>query len=192
LLIKWDIDLGDHSPDVYVMFDLREPERDRSEFIVAEEGVRPALILEVVSPRYRKMDREDKVLHYAKAQVQEYIILDRRTYRKQTLEEVIGYRLASPGIYQPITPDDEGRVFSQVAGLWISLRDGQVMLENPETGERLLTAFELEQRADEERQRADEERQRADEERQRADEERQRAARLADFLRSQGFDPEQI
>jgi Uma2 family endonuclease len=212
LLIKWDIDLGDHSPDVYVVFDLQEPERDRSEFRISREGVRPALILEVVSPHYRKMDREDKVLHYARAQVQEYIILDRRTYRKQTLEEVIGYRLTAPGVYQPITPDDEGRIFSQVAGLWISLRDGQVVLET-ETGERLLTSSELGQRAEAEAQRAEAEAlraeaealraetealraeaeaQRAETEAQRAETEAQRADRLANFLRSQGFDPDQV
>jgi Uma2 family endonuclease len=192
LLIKWDVDLGDHSPDVFVGFGLPDPQRDRSEFIVAEEGVRPALIFEVVSPRYRTIDRETKVLHYAKAQVQEYIIFDRRNYRGQTLEEVIGYRLVASGSYQPITPDDEGRIFSQVSGLWISLRDGQVVLENAATGERLLTSFELEQRAEAEHQRAEAANQRADEERQRAEAERQRAEQLADFLRSQGLDPDQI
>ncbi len=199
LLIKWDIDLGDHSPDICVVFGVTEPERDRSEFYVAQEGVRPAVIMEVVSPRYRKADREDKVLHYAKAQVQEYIILDRRKYRGQTLEEVVGYQLVAPSSYKPITPDEAGRILSQVLGLWISLQDGQVVLENAETGERLLTALELEQWAEEERQRAEIADQRAEianqqaqEERQRAQEERQRAERLAEFLRSQGFDPEGI
>ncbi len=220
LLIEWDIDLGDHSPDISVVFDVQEPERDRFTFVVAEEGVRPAVVMEVVSPRYRHVDRETKVQHYAQAQVQEYIILDRRKYRKQTLEEVIGYRLVAPNLYQPITPDEEGRILSRVLGLWISLRDGQVVLENAETGERLLTASELAQQAETERQRAEEERQRAEEERQRAEEERQRAEsadrraeaerqraeeahqqaeaerqraeRLARWLRSQGLDPDNL
>jgi Uma2 family endonuclease len=205
LLIKWDIDLKDHCPDTFVAFGLQDVESDRSEFVVAEEGVRPVLIIEVVSPRYRRADRETKVLQYAQAQVQEYIIVDRRKYRGQTLEEVLGYRLIER-VYQPITPDEEGRIFSQVAGLWISLREGKIVLEDVQTGERLLTARELEQRsqeaeqrAEEERQRAEEERQRAEEERQRAEEERQRAEEaeqraqnLADFLRSQGFDPDQF
>jgi len=199
LLIQWDIDLGDHSPDVWVAFGVSDPDRDRSTFVVAEEGVRPSLIVEVVSPHYRKEDRETKVLHYAQAQVQEYIIVDRRNYRGKSLEEVIGYRLAASGSYQPITPDEEGRILSQVLGLWISLREGQIVLENAETGERLLTALELERRAEGEHQRAEEERQRAEAADRRAEEEHQRAEaadrraeRLAEFLRRQGLDPEQI
>ncbi|HBB35861.1 MAG TPA: hypothetical protein DDZ80_02825 [Cyanobacteria bacterium UBA8803] len=192
LLIKWDIDLGDHCPDAFVAFGLHNKDQDRSEFVVADEGVRPGFILEVVSPRYRKTDRETKVLHYAQAQVQEYLIVDRRKYRGQILEEVIGYRLVAPGSYQPITPDDEGRIISDVTGLWISLQEGRLVLEDAQTGERLLTAYELAQRAEEAEQRAEEERQRAEEAEQRAEEERQRAKRLADFLQSQGFDPDQI
>ncbi len=185
LSFKWDIDLGDHCPDVAVVFNVQEPERDRSNFVVAEEGVRPAVVIEVVSPHYRKADRETKVQHYARAGVQEYIILDRRKYRKQTWEEVIGYRLVEPNVYQPITPDEEGRILSHVLGLWISLQDGQVVLENAQTGERLLTSLELSQRAEAETRRAEAEARRAEAE-------AQRAERFADFLRSQGLDPDQI
>ncbi|MEB3337757.1 MAG: Uma2 family endonuclease, partial [Leptolyngbyaceae bacterium] len=91
LLIEWDIDLGDHCPDTFVVFGIRNREQNRSKFIVAHEGVRPSLIIEVVSPRYRKADRETKVVQYARAQVQEYVIIDRRLYRGQDLEEVLGY-----------------------------------------------------------------------------------------------------
>ncbi|MCS6812985.1 MAG: Uma2 family endonuclease [Cyanobacteria bacterium] len=178
LSFQWDIDLGNHCPDVAVVFNVKEPERDRSSFDVAEEGVRPAVIMEVVSPRYRHVDRETKVQHYAQAQVQEYIIFDRRKCRQQTWEEVLGYRLVAPSVYQPITPDENGRILSRVLGLWISLQDGQVVLENAQTGERLLTASELAQWAEMEHQRAEAERQRAD--------------RLAALLRSQGLDPDQI
>ena len=171
LLIKWDLNLGDHSPDIFVTFDLQDPERDRSTFVVAKEGVRPALIFEVVSSRYRRADRKTKVRHYARAKVQEYIILDRRKYRGQIREEVIGYHQVTPGIYEAIVPDDQGRILSQVAGLWISLQNGQLVLENAATGERLLSAWELEQRAEQERQRAE---------------------KLAAYLRSQGIDPDTI
>jgi Uma2 family endonuclease len=199
LLIEWDIDLGDHSPDICVVFDVKEPQRDRSKFVVAAEGVRPAVIIEVVSPHYRKPDREDKVNHYAQAGVPEYIILDRRTYRQQILEETIGYRLVAANCYEPIVADEQGRIFSQVLGLLISLQDGQVVLHNPATGERLLTASELAQQATAERQRAEIADQRAEAARQRAEmadqqaaAERQRADRLVAFLRSQGLDPDQV
>jgi Uma2 family endonuclease/FtsZ-binding cell division protein ZapB len=144
LLIGWDFDMNDHCPDVFVAFGIRHKEQNRTKFVVADEGTRPAFILEVVSARFRKADRETKVVHYARAGVQEYVICDRRTYRKQLTEEVLGYRLIG-GHYQPITPDDEGRILCQTLGLWISLQAGQIILEDAQTGERLKTAQELSQ-----------------------------------------------
>ena len=142
LLIRWDIaDMGDHCPDTFVAFDIRNKEQNRTKFIVSNEGVRPTLIIEVVSPRYRKEDREAKVGQYAKARVQEYVVIDRRTYRRQVLDEVLGYRLVS-GYYEPITPDDEGRILCETVGLWLSLQDGCLIMEDPQTG-RLKTSVEL-------------------------------------------------
>jgi Uma2 family endonuclease len=48
------------------------------------------------------------------------------------------------------------------------------------------------ERAEQERQRAEQERQRAEQERQRAEQERQRREQLETFLRSQGFDPDNL
>ncbi len=143
LLIEWDIaDLADHCPDTFVAFGLHNKEQNRTKFIVADERVRPAFIIEVVSPRYRKEDRETKVVEYAKARVQEYVIIDRRTYRRQVLDEVLGYRLVS-GYYQPITPDEEGCILCETVGLWISLQDGCLIMEDAQTGQRLKTSVEL-------------------------------------------------
>lgn len=143
LLIEWDIaDLADHCPDTFVAFGLRNKVQNRTKFIVANEGVRPALIIEVVSPRYRKEDRETKVVQYAKAKVQEYVIIDRRNYQRQVLDEVLGYRLVG-GYYQPITSDEEGRILCETVGLWISLQDGCLRMEDTQTGQRLKTSVEL-------------------------------------------------
>jgi hypothetical protein len=119
---------------------------------------------------------------------------------------VIGYRLVAAGCYQPITPDEDGRILCETIGLWISLREGRLVMEEFQTGERLLTSAELEhqaeqeyqraeqeyQRAEQERLRAEQERLRAEQEYQRAEQERLRAEKLADFLRHQGFDPDQL
>jgi Uma2 family endonuclease len=143
LLIEWDIaNFGDLCPDVFVAFGIRDKQVDRSAFNVEAEGVRPQWVLEVVSPRYRSTDREKKVLLYAQASVREYIIVDRRKYRGQIFEEVLGYRLVS-GQYQPITPDEDGRISSETLGLWISLREGSLVMEDVQTGERLLGPHEL-------------------------------------------------
>ena len=182
LIIKWGIpNLGNHCPDICVVFGVRNKDQIRTEFVVAEEGVRPSLIIEVVSPRYRKEDREIKVKEYAQAGVQEYAIIDRRTQRGQVIEEVLGYRLVD-GQFLPLTPDDDGRIQCETVGLWIGLEDGRVVMVDAKTGERLLSAHELEQRATEAEQRATVAEQRATVA-------EQRAARLAELLLAQGIDP---
>ena len=206
LIIRWQIaNLGDHCPDTCVVFGVHNKDEVRTEFLVDEEDTRPSLVVEVVSPRYRKEDRETKVRQYARAGVQEYIIFDRRRQRGQMLDEVLGYRLVD-GTYIPITPDEEGRIFCETVGLWMGLHDGEVVMVDAQTQERLLRAQELEQwaiqaqqQAFQAQQQATEAEQRAsqaEEEKaqaeQRASEAEQRAAQLAEFLRSQGLDPDRI
>jgi Uma2 family endonuclease len=147
LRLKWDIPgQKDLCPDTFVAFGIRNKEQNRSKFIVADEGVRPCFVLEVVSPRYRKEDREIKVIEYARNRVQEYVIIDRRTQRGQAIEEVLGYRLVE-GLYQPITPDEEGRIRCDTVGVLMSLQEGRLVIEDATTGERLLSSVELEQQA---------------------------------------------
>lgn len=144
LLIEWDLEgQKDLCPDTFVVFGIRNKDQNRSKFIVANEGVRPAFVLEVVSPRYRKEDREIKVVKYARTQVQEYVIADRRRQRGEFVEEILGYRLTE-GIYQPIAPDEEGRIRCDTVGLLMSLQEGCLVIEDAETGERLLSSLELE------------------------------------------------
>jgi len=144
LLIEWDIPgQKDLCPDTFVAFGISNKEQNRSKFIVANEGVRPAFVLEVVSPRYRKEDREIKVVKYALTRVKEYVIVDRRRQRGKWVEEVLGYRL-SEGIYQPIAPDEEGRIYCETVGLLMSLQSGCLVIEDANTGERLLSSLELE------------------------------------------------
>lgn len=143
LLIKWDIPgLKDHCPDVCVVFGIGNKDVYRDSFEVIFERVRPSLIIEVVSRRYRKEDREIKVIEYEQAQVQEYVIIDRRTQRGQAIDEVLGYRLVA-GRYRPISPDEDGRILCETVGLWLSLQDGCLVMEDTQTGERLRTAKEL-------------------------------------------------
>ncbi|MGB8701612.1 MAG: Uma2 family endonuclease, partial [Thermosynechococcaceae cyanobacterium] len=183
--IKWDIpELGDHCPDICVVFEITHQSENRNEFVVTEEGSRPALIIEIVSPRYRKIDREEKVKEYAWAGVQEYIILDRRQQRGQWLDEAIGYRLIE-GFFLPITPDENGMVLSDAIGVRIGLENSKVVLVDQASGERLLTSLDLERQVEQEQQRAEQERQRAEQE-------RQRAERLAERLRQLGIDPDQL
>lgn len=178
LIIKWGIpSLGNHCPDTFVVFGLQNKEKIRTEFVVLEEGVRPSFIVEVVSPRYRKEDRQTKVQEYAQAGVQEYAIIDRRTQRKQVIEEVLGYKLVD-GQYLPLTPDDDGRILFETVGLSIGLQDERVVMEDAQRAERLLTSQELAQRTTQAEQRATQA--------------EQRATKLAEFLRAQGINPDLI
>jgi Putative restriction endonuclease len=102
--------------------------------------------VEVVSPRYRKEDRETKVVEYARTGVREYVIVDRRRQRGEFVEEVLGYRLVE-GIYQPIAPDEEGRIRCETVGVLMSLQEGRLVIEDAETRKRLLSSVELEQQA---------------------------------------------
>ena len=146
LIINWGIEgLGNHCPDTCVVFGVQDSARVWSEFSVVGEGVRPALVIEVVSPRYRREDRQIKVKEYAQAGVQEYIIFDRRRQRGEFVEEVLGYRLTDD-IYLPMVPNEEGAVLAETVGLWMRLQAGEVVMVDAETGERLLNSLELEQR----------------------------------------------
>lgn len=142
LRVVWDNpQLRPNCPDVSVAFGIRDKHRNRHDFVVAEEGVVPAIVFEVVSPCYRREDRRIKVGLYARAGVPEYIILDRFERARPPRDEIIGYFLDN-GRYVEMIPDDEGRLLCQSLGLWISLRDGRVVLEDAVTGERLLNSQE--------------------------------------------------
>lgn len=138
--------LSQPSPDVSVIRGVRDQEADRESFDVVAEGVRPCLIVEVVSPlssRIRKTDLEDKVALYRRAGIPEYLIVD--SQRRDRRFRLLGYRLGPSG-YQPIEPDEEGRLLSETAGLWFQVSpDGNRvrMFEHP-SGQPLLTRREEE------------------------------------------------
>lgn len=61
----------------------REPDKNRSLFVVADEGVRPILVIDVVSRNTRRRERVDKVRNYALIGVQGYAYLDVWERRRQ-------------------------------------------------------------------------------------------------------------
>lgn len=147
LIIQWPRrNLPSTSPDICVIPHVKDPQRRRGIFQVAKEGAQPILAIEVVSPTYRKEDREDKVAIYEKATIPEYIIFDQRVQRGQAIDEVIGYRLVRER-YRPLTPDQNGLILCQTVGLHFGLEGGQPIVVDAKTGERLLTPVELEAKA---------------------------------------------
>lgn len=158
------------APDVSVVRGLR-PERRRDTFQVEKEGVRPCLVIEVVSPgaEARRADLEDKVELYQAAGIPEYLIVDSPSGLTGLPFLLLGYRLdAAAGRYRPMRPDAEGRFLSETTGIWFQVSpDGEriYLFEYP-TGRRLLNLSEQEDRAEREAEarRAAEETRRAAEE----------------------------
>jgi Uma2 family endonuclease len=73
------------------------------------------LVIEVISKESVTRDRRDKYHEYAQAGVQEYWIIDPRPRQRN----VSCYQRTAQCTYQPILPDTEGRVHSDVLdGFW--------------------------------------------------------------------------
>ncbi len=183
VIIDWhDPELKHHSPDISLLFGVRDPDAERSSFDVAEEGVRPALLLEVVSPDYRDNDVVTKVDHYHRARVPFYVIVDRENIEGPV--RLLGYRY-HPDDYEELAPDEHGRLWLEPLGVWLGVKDNRVVCYDGETGRELgdyaRITQELEEalegmaeaertatEAERERSRAEE---RADKEKERADKE---------------------
>ncbi len=169
----WHIpDLPEPFPDISVIHGLNRERLDENSgsFDCLKYGVRPSLIIEVMSPSYESGDRR-KINLYETAGVREYIIINPRTKQPHKPFELIGYRLQG-GKYQRIQPDSQGRLLSQSTGVLLGLAgedNRTVEVYDAQTGVRLLDHRETEQARQEAERRAENEAQRAENEAQRAD-----------------------
>lgn len=181
------------------------PEDDlRLSYVTWQEQVNPYIVVELLSPGTADEDlglTQSTNLNTPppKWQVYEqilripyYVVFDRYTGNLQA------FRLTEAG-YVPI-PILNGRLTIPALGIGLGLWHGEFQGRVRDwlrffdaDGQWILTPMELAQeQADQERFRAEQERIRAEQERQRAEQERLRAERLAEFLRAQGIDPDQI
>ena len=74
---------GQVAPDTFVA---RAPNRERASFDIRRERVRPAFVLEVVSPESKTRDEQEKVRLYAWLEVEEYAIFDPTIVGRARLE----------------------------------------------------------------------------------------------------------
>jgi Uma2 family endonuclease len=112
------------SPDLSVITGLTDPGREWSFFDVARERMRPVLLIEVVSPRYRENDVTTKVGYYHRARIPWYVIVDRDDEAGPV--SLTGYHYARGG-YQPMAPDVQGRLWVDPLGLWLGARENRVI-----------------------------------------------------------------
>jgi colicin import membrane protein len=167
--VYWDVpSLRHHSPDISVIFNVREQKPNWTGFHVDEEGTRPTIIIEVVSPDYRVNDVETKVNQYHQARVPFYYIVDRESHDEPPT--VIGYEWTEQE-FVLLSPNEDGRFWLDHVGVWLGIDDGKVACFDGMTGIRLGDYTEISEALREAQKRADDEAKRADDEAKRADDE---------------------
>ena len=130
--IKWDVpEVRPHGPDLMVIRGVRD-KRNWSTFDVAQEGVRPDVIIEVTSPETASLDRSTKLDQYDLVGVPLYIIIDTVITRKQTGLRLLGYTQTVNG-YQVLAPNEQGWLWVAPVRLWLGITDGEVVCYD-ETG----------------------------------------------------------
>jgi Uma2 family endonuclease len=93
--------------------------RQREKWVAWEENGRyPDLIIELTSPSTEAVDRGVKKRVYELLRIPEYFIYDPFTHALE------GYRMGDGPAYEPIPPGPDGRLRSQVLGLWLGTWEG--------------------------------------------------------------------
>jgi Uma2 family endonuclease len=124
--IAWDVHgIEPHGLDIMVLFGVREY-KNWSTFHVADEGVRPSLIIEVTSPKTRRNDLYEKLIEYDEVGVPYYIIVDIHQRRSGTTRRILGYQHTLNG-YINLAPDERGRFWMEPVGLWIGIDENEVV-----------------------------------------------------------------
>ncbi len=145
LIFEWGHpEIGNYAPDIAVVPNVQDPETDRGIFQVAQEGVRPVFVIEVVSPKTRKTDKINKVRDYALLGIQEYVYIDVRKTRREIVSEIVGYRLRD-GAYEQMPVDEDGAVYCETLAVRIGVHNATVWVEDATTGKDLLSYLEIAQ-----------------------------------------------
>jgi Uma2 family endonuclease len=124
-------------PDAIVVMDC-EPGRRRI-FKVWEEKRVPNAVFETTSRSTKREDSSYKTQLYEKLAIPEYFLYDPTAdYLSPPLQ---GWRLVGDR-YELIKSDAAGRLLCQELGLWLRLEDGDLVMYDIQSGQRLLTEAE--------------------------------------------------
>ncbi|NEP59065.1 MAG: Uma2 family endonuclease [Symploca sp. SIO2G7] len=168
-------------PDLFVVKDV-EPRTRASWVVWHEDGRYPDFILELLSTSTSNIDKGlKKELYQTKFRTPEYFWFSPITL------EFAGFSLIA-GKYEAIEPDDGGRLWSEVLGLYLGIWEGKLRFFR-ENGELVLRPEEI---AQQEQQRANQEQQRADQEQQKRLEAEAALEELLQSLRDRGINPEDL
>ena len=111
-------------PDVFVVLHTKKKIR-RSWVVWEEDGRRPNVVIEITSPSTEAFDRGQKKGIYAHILgVAEYFLYDPFEKRLE------GYKLnIDRSEYEPMQPDERGRVRSDQLGLWLGVLPGRYLTQ---------------------------------------------------------------
>ena len=124
--VKWDLpELKPHGPDIMVVLGVRE-RKNWSSFDVAQEGVRPTLIVEITSPETRAIDLTFKLDEYDLAGVPLYVIVDAVQRQGREVLRLLGYRQTATA-YEVLPPDDQGRLYLEPLRLLLGVSGGELV-----------------------------------------------------------------
>ena len=124
-------------PDAFVVKDC-DPGRRRV-YKVWEEGKPPDVVFETTSRSTQREDTVFKPQSYARIGIGEYFLYDPASeYLAPPLQ---GYRLADDG-YDVIRPDAAGTLVCEQLGILLRLEDGELVMRDARTGQRLQTSGE--------------------------------------------------
>jgi colicin import membrane protein len=146
--IIWDIDIRGHGPDITVVKGLAPDRPPQASFNVAQEGVRPELIVEITSPATHNNDINTKLGHYWQCGVPYYVIVEEIPGRQLRQLRIIGYRRGKRG-YRQMRLNARGRLWLETVQLWLGQKNGRVVCYDKK-GRRILTRVEAEQKAEKE------------------------------------------
>ncbi|RUT01039.1 hypothetical protein DSM106972_070450 [Dulcicalothrix desertica PCC 7102] len=169
---------------------------DRKSYTPNLEGDVPAVVMEFLSDKdggeysFKRSHPPGKWFFYEQVlKVPVYVIFDPDG-------GLVEFHELENGRYELKQPDENGRNWVASMGLFLGTwqgtkqgRTGYWLRWWDEAGNLLPWGTEL---VEQERQRAEQERQRAEQESQRAEQERLQKERLADYLKSQGIDPDNL
>jgi Uma2 family endonuclease len=177
LKMLWGIPgLKEPAPDISVIHGVSDRDAPRESFDCLAEGVRPSLVIEVMSRNYAGDDTRKPAI-YAHAGIPEYLII--KPYGKRMRRELSlwGHRLVGSG-YRPWKPDPDGWLVSNTVGVAFradATRQAMQLID-ARTGTPLRSVTETHLAC----RRAE----------QRADAAESRISRLEALLRSRGIDPD--
>ena len=163
------------SPDCYVVFGVARGLRDTYK-TWEENGRTPDVVIELTSKKTRKEDTGRKFEIYQDIlRVAEYFLFDPTADYIRT--RLTGYRLQEDG-YVPITPDANGRLYSEQMGLVLFVEGDRLRILDPRSGKVFMTDLETRIHAEQEARRARQQQERAEREAQRANAAEAEIARL--------------